>query len=201
MDNVPTTNTQIIENINNKLPSQKLGNIFFIFFVDKIILLVYIVTSLTKRSKKMHDGILSERDIKVSIEAGLITNIQMAMHIYFSNIKNNPNVAVTKNLDTLKRLIANYNDFTKNIDKLPLNKLKSIHNYILVGKLKLSHILTRFPHLSTEITDEKFIELFDFIYETYYIPFISRVVELHIKRRKNKGADIGEQSILIDKSR
>ncbi|MBD5398108.1 hypothetical protein HDR60_01205 [bacterium] len=149
----------------------------------------------------MHDGILSERDIKVSIEAGLITNIQMAMHIYFSNIKNNPNVAVTKNLDTLKRLIANYNDFTKNIDKLPLNKLKSIHNYILVGKLKLSHILTRFPHLSTEITDEKFIELFDFIYETYYIPFISRVVELHIKRRKNKGADIGEQSILIDKSR
>ncbi|MGN0929519.1 MAG: hypothetical protein ACI4N3_02670 [Alphaproteobacteria bacterium] len=132
-----------------------------------------------KRSKiKTTEIKLTEiKDIKTSIEALLLHYIQISMLIYFNNTTSNPNTAFKKDINIVRYLIAEYADFITKENQLSFEQLEHINKYLLKDNIKL-------PYLKTDIDDNGFIEIFDFVYETYYKKVQDKILETSIRRNK-----------------
>ena len=118
----------------------------------------YIQKLLNKKKREAKPYLhLTKNDVMVSIKAILFFKIQKLMLIYYNNVKTTPDKAFSTDIDTIRKLIAEYYDFINRKNELPNNILLDIYyNYILKDKYDI-------PHLNKNISDNKFIDLYDYI--------------------------------------
>lgn len=104
---------------------------------------------------------LEKKHIITLIKSIFVNEITESMLLYFNNMRTNSSIAINVDLKYTRHLISQFYDFSKNENNFAYKELCNIYSYLKKENFDI-------PYLQKEISEDKFIEIFDYINNNFY---------------------------------